>query len=45
MNRRALKESKKVLKAEYPNILISVNNLTEILRDQGKYEEAVEMHR
>ena len=30
----------KVLSREYPDTLISMNNLTLILRSQGKYEEA-----
>jgi hypothetical protein len=34
MHRRILKEYEKILEIEYPNILISVSNLAEMLRDQ-----------
>jgi hypothetical protein len=33
-----------VLGKEHPDILTSMNNLTTMLRDQGKYEQAKEMH-
>jgi hypothetical protein len=32
--------SEKVLGKEHPSILTSMNNLSLVLRDQGKYEEA-----
>jgi tetratricopeptide (TPR) repeat protein len=31
--------------AEHPSTLTSMNNLAEVLRNQGKYEQAEEMHR
>ena len=34
-----------VLGEEYPDTLMSMNNLAEVLRDQGKYEAAEEMQR
>jgi hypothetical protein len=39
------KGREKVLGVEHPSTLSSVNNLAEVFRDQGKYEEAEEMHR
>ena len=30
---------------EHPDTLMSMNNLASVLRDQGKYEQAEEMHR
>jgi hypothetical protein len=34
-----------VLGKEHPSTLTSVSNLVAVLSDQGKYEEAEEMHR
>jgi hypothetical protein len=34
-----------VLGKEHPSILTSMNNQALVLRDQGKYEQAEEMHR
>ena len=34
-----------MLGPEHPDTLISMNNLAEVLRDQGKYQAAEEMHR
>jgi hypothetical protein len=34
-----------VLGKEHPSTLMSMNNLAEALRYQGKYEQAEEMHR
>ncbi|KAK3169846.1 hypothetical protein OEA41_009230 [Lepraria neglecta] len=36
---------RKFLGAEHPDTLGSMNNLAEVIRHQGKYEEAEEMHR
>ena len=33
-----------VLGKEHPSTLTSMNNLAMVLRDQGKYEQAEEMH-
>lgn len=40
MQRQALRLSEKVLGKEHPLTLTSMNNLSLVLRDQGKYEEA-----
>jgi hypothetical protein len=45
MHRRDLEESKKILKAERPNTLISVNNLALVLQDQGKYKKTEKIYR
>jgi hypothetical protein len=34
-----------VLGKEHPGTLTSMNNLAGVLREQGKYEQAEEMHR
>ena len=34
-----------VLGKEHPSTLMSMNNLAEVLRHQGNYEQAEEMHR
>jgi Tfp pilus assembly protein PilF len=34
-----------MLGKEHPSILASMNNLASVLSDQGKYEQAEEMHR
>jgi Tetratricopeptide repeat len=36
--------SETVLGNEHPSTLMSMNNLALLLRDQGKYEQAEEMH-
>jgi hypothetical protein len=33
-----------LLVKEHPNILTRMNNLATVLREQGKYEQAEEMH-
>lgn len=45
MHRRALTIREKVLRADHPDTLTSVNNLGGALHGQGKYEEAEAMHR
>ena len=45
MHREALRLMKMVLGAEHPSLLMSMNNLAEVLRHQGKYEQAEEMRR
>lgn len=45
MNRRALEGREKVLGLEHPNTLTSVKNLADVLRYQGKYEEAEAINR
>jgi Tfp pilus assembly protein PilF len=45
MHRRALVASKKVLGAEHPDTLISINSLGLVLNRQGEYDEAEMMHR
>jgi hypothetical protein len=40
MQRQALGLSEKVLGKEHPSTLTSMDNLSLMLRDQGKYEEA-----
>jgi tetratricopeptide (TPR) repeat protein len=45
LRRQALRLIETVLGTEHPSILMSLNNLACVLRDQGKYEEAEEMHR
>ena len=40
MQRQALGLSEKVLGKEHPSTLTSMNNLTLVLKDQGKFEEA-----
>ncbi|CUS13669.1 unnamed protein product, partial [Tuber aestivum] len=39
MNRRALEGYEKVLGLGHPDTLTSVNNLAQVLGDQGKYDE------
>ena len=36
---------RKILRVEHPDVLTSMNNLARVLDNQGKYEEAEEMHR
>jgi len=45
MHRQALALKEMVLGKEHPDTLTSMNNLAEVLRGQGKYEQAEEMHR
>ena len=45
MHRRTLELKEKVLGREHPSTLDSMNNLAEVLRSQGEYEEAEMMHR
>lgn len=45
MHRQALELKEKVLGAEHPDTLTSINNLILVLNSQGKYEEAEAMHR
>ena len=45
MHRQTLELREKVLGPEHPDTLTSMNNLAEVLTDQGKYEAAEEMHR
>lgn len=40
-----LRKTEKMLGNEHPSTLTSINNLAEILKRQGKYEEAEEIHR
>ena len=40
-----LQGMRKFLGVEHPDTLTSMNNLALVLNDQGKYEEAEEMHR
>ncbi|KAK4663369.1 hypothetical protein QC763_0097850 [Podospora pseudopauciseta] len=42
---KALQLREKVLGKEHPNTLTSMHNLAFVLRSQGKYEEAEQMHR
>jgi Tetratricopeptide repeat len=44
MHRQALRLSETVLGKEHSNTMISMNNLATVLRNQGKYEQAEEMH-
>ena len=37
--------AEEILRTEHPDTLASINNLAEVLRNQGKYEQAEEMHR
>jgi hypothetical protein len=45
MNRKTLARTEKVLGAEHPDTLTSMNNLAGVLNSQGKYEEAESMNR
>jgi hypothetical protein len=45
MQRQALELYKKVLGPEHPDTLTSMNNLSEALRNQGKYGAGEEMQR
>ena len=45
MHRHTLDLRKKVLGEMHPSTLDSMNNLAEVLRRQGKYEEAEQMQR
>ncbi len=45
MNRQTLARREKVLGAEHPDTLASMNNLAGVLDSQGKYEEAESMNR
>ena len=38
------RKTEKMLGKEHPDTLTSMNNLAEVLSQQGKYEEAEEMH-
>ena len=44
MHRQTLGPSETVLGKEHPDTLASINNLAHVLRDEGKYKEAEEMH-
>jgi Tetratricopeptide repeat len=44
IHRQTLKLYTKVLGAEHPSTLRSMNNLVDALRQQGKHEEAENMH-
>jgi hypothetical protein len=44
MLRQALRLQETVLGKEHPDTLTSMNNLAGVLRDQGKHEQAEEMH-
>jgi tetratricopeptide (TPR) repeat protein len=45
MEEAALTVRQELLGREHPETLASMNNLADILSDQGEYEEAEEMHR
>jgi hypothetical protein len=45
MHRRTLGLRETVLGKEHPDTLTTMNNLANVLSDQGKYEQAEEMHR
>jgi tetratricopeptide (TPR) repeat protein len=44
MHRQALRLKETVLGKEHPSTLMSMNNLTLMLSDQGQYEEAEEIY-
>ena len=44
MHGQVLALEKRVLGKEHPSALISIKNLAEVLRSQGKYKEAEEIH-
>jgi Tfp pilus assembly protein PilF len=45
MNQQAQGLKETVLGKEHPSTLMSINNLGLVLSDQGKHEQAEEMHR
>jgi hypothetical protein len=45
LHRRALEGYEKVLGPEHPHTLTSINNLGNVLKSQGKYEEAEALHK
>ena len=45
MYREALEVQRRVLGLEHPNTLASMNNLANVLQEQGQWQEAEQIHR